>query len=262
MAKGRRPTTPQSTPWIRWVGVLAGLTLAAALVWWVAKPAAENAGSTDSVSETTGPGPRPLDLEGGGPTVASAALVDVPAESLTSAGPDAPDGINVSNDPRLGNRNAIVTIVEFSDFQCPHCANFHLNTFPALRRFYGDEVEWIFVNRFFSAAHPMAERAAMAAECAHRQESFWEYAELIFANQENLSDTMLAEIATEAGLDEAAFGQCLASGETASEVAADQAEAARLQINATPTFFVNGQRIVGAQPLGVFNDAISPHFSR
>lgn len=258
MAKGKRATQPQGTPWSRWVMVLAGLAIAGGVVWWVARPTPTDIAAVGG-EEPPGATPQPLDLSVGGPSIEAAAELDVPADSVASAGADLPGGVNVSNDPRLGPATAPVTIVEFSDFQCPHCATFHQETFPALRTLYGDQVQWIFVNRFFPAAHPMAESAALAAECATRQGKFWEYAEGVFANQAELDRDLLFEQAEEVGLDEAAFRQCLESGVTASEVAADQAEGDRLRVDGTPTFFVNGERLVGAQPPAVFNQAIRPH---
>jgi protein-disulfide isomerase len=258
MPKGKRPTQSSSSTVRRSVLVIAALAIVAVVVLIVVRPGPRDdatAGSTQG-----GPGPQPLDV-GGGPTVEAAATLDAPPESLASAGPDVPTGIDISNDPRLGSDSARVTIVEFSDFQCPHCANYHLDTFPALRRLYGDEIRFVFVNRFFSRGHPQAERAAMGSECAGQQGRFWEYADLVFANQERLSPGVLDDLAGEAGLDEEAFQACLRSGETASEVAADMAEGDRLEVNATPTFFVNGQRVVGAQPLNVFNQVIAPYFN-
>ncbi|HVR44751.1 MAG TPA: thioredoxin domain-containing protein [Thermoanaerobaculia bacterium] len=265
MAKGRRPVEPQSTPWMRWGGVLVGLAIAGAIVWWVARPSgAETAGGEAGATARDEAGrlaPQPLDLSSG-PSVEAAARLDAPAESLASAGPDAPSGIDISNDPRLGDSDAPVTIVEFSDFQCPHCADFHRSTFPALRTLYGDRVRWVFVNRFFAAAHPMAERAAIAAECANRQGGFWDYADLVFRNQAQLSPGMLVDTAEMVGLDMDAFRACVESGDTASEVAADQAEADRLGVDGTPTFFINGRKIVGAQPPAVFNQLIGPYFAQ
>lgn len=259
MAKGKRPTEPQTKPWIRWGGVVVGLVIAGSIVWWATRstPQDETAPAPEAVE---GAGPRPLDL-GAGPTVESASLADVPAESLASAGPDAPSGINVSNDPRLGDPDAPVTIVELSDFQCPYCARFHQETFPALRRLYGDRVRWVFVNRYFPQ-HQHAERAAVASECAHRQGRFWEYADRLFAAQERLGEGAVMDSAEEIGLDMEAFRACVNGRETASEVAADMAEAQRLGVDGTPTFYVNGHRIVGAQPVGVFNQVIAPYFSQ
>lgn len=261
MAKGKKPTQPQAKPWIRWGGVMVGLALAAVVVWFVAKPSGGDSPIGDT-EQAAGPGPRPLDLAADGPTVANAAaLADVPPESLASAGPAVPNGIDISNDPRLGADDARVTIVEFSDFECPHCARFHEEIFPALRSLYGGQIRWVFVNRFFSAGHPMAESAALASECAHRQGLFWQYADLVFRHQGELSREMLDRHAQSLGLDLAAFRQCLENREMASEVAADQAEGDRIGVDATPMFFVNGRRVVGAQPVAVFNDLLAPYFA-
>lgn len=261
MAKGKRPDQPQATPWTRWGGVLAGLAVAGAIVWWVARPSDGDRPAAES-NAAEAPGPQPLDLGAGGPTVEAASLLDVPPDSLAASGPDAPGGIDVSNDPRLGDPDAPVTIVEFSDFQCPHCARFHEETFPALRTLYGDQIQWVFVNRFFSSAHPMARPAAVAAECAHRQGRFWPYAELVFAEQDRLSRDRLDGHAQSVGLDLAAFRACVEGDEPAAEVDADQAEAERLGVDATPTFYVNGQAVVGAQPIGQWNEILSPYFGR
>ncbi len=261
MAKGKKPTQPQAKLWIRWGGVMVGLALAAAVVWFVAKPSEGDSAIGDS-EQAAGPGPTPLDLDASGPTVtAAAALADAPAESLASAGPAVPNGIDISNDPRIGADNARVTIVEFSDFECPYCARFHGEIFPVLRSLYGDQVRWVFVNRFFSAGHPMAESAALASECAHRQGRFWQYADLVFASHAELSRETLDGHAQSLGLDLEAFRQCFENREMASEIAADQAEADRIGVDATPSFFVNGRRVVGAQPVAVFNELLAPYFA-
>ncbi len=259
MATGKRPIREEQKPYGRWGIVLAGLVLAGGLVWWMTRSSPQDEGV--DIEATADPNvPQPLDL-GSGPTVEAASTVDVPPESLASAGPDVPTGVNVSNDPRLGDADAPVTIIELSDFECPFCARFHGETFPALRRLYGDRIQWIYVNRYFPQ-HPNAERAAIAAECAHRQGKFWEYAELLFAGQDRLGDGVMEEAAGEAGLDEQAFSACLQNRETAAEVAADQAEGDRVGVDGTPTFIVNGHRIVGAQPVSVFNEIISPYFAQ
>ena len=256
MAKGRRATeTPAA--WPRWIAVLIGLVIAVGIVWWVARPSANEAG--DVSADIEGEGPRPLDVEGGGPTIDEAAIANAPPESLVSAGAEVARGVLVSNDPRLGSPDATVTIVEFSDFQCPHCADFHNNIFPALRSLYGDRVRWYFVNRFYTAPHPQANGAAIAAECAHRQGRFWEYAEQLFRRQSELGPDLFEEIAGQVALDRAAFDACREDPAIVEEIRADQREASRLNVDATPTFIVNGRRILGAQPVGVFNEAIQPY---
>jgi protein-disulfide isomerase len=261
MTKGKRPTAPPPSPWSRWAIVLGGLVAVALVVWFVARSSA--GGEATQPSAAADPGaPQPLGGEAGPTVEAAASIENVPPESLVSAGPDAPSGVDVSNDPRRGDADAAVTIVEFSDFQCPHCKTFHEQIFPALQRLYGDDVRWIFVNRFFPGGHPFAEEAAIGGECAARQGKFWEYADYVFANQEGLADGIVRNAAGEVGLDEAAYAACLSGRETASEVAADQAEAARIGVDGTPYFLVNGQELLGAQPVGVFNEVIGPYFAR
>jgi protein-disulfide isomerase len=259
MARGKRPAQQPPSPWSRWALILGVLVAVGVVAWLVARPSGEEGLAEDPADGAQGP--QPLAAEG--PTVEEAAtLENVPPDSLASAGPDAPSGVNISNDPRRGSPNAAVTIVEFSDFQCPHCKTFHVEILPALRSLYGDQVRWVFVNRFFSNAHPQAEHAALGGECAQRQGKFWEYADYVFANQERLPDGVVDDAAAEIGLDEASYAQCLAGRETASEVAADQAEGARLGVGGTPYFLVNGNEVLGAQPVGVFNEVLAPYFDR
>ncbi|MGH7566188.1 MAG: DsbA family protein [Gemmatimonadota bacterium] len=261
MPKGKRPTAQKPSPWSRWVVVLAGLVAVAVVVWLLVRPSADE---SDAAPEAIADASSPQPLGGAeGPTVeAAASLENVPPDSLVSAGPDAPSGVDISNDPRRGGADAAVTIVEFSDFQCPHCKTFHEQIFPALQRLYGDQVRWIFVNRFFPVGHQYAEEAAIGGECALRQGKFWEYADYVFANQERLGDGVVDRAASEVGLDEPSYTQCLTGLETASEVAADQAEAVRLGVGGTPYFLVNGHEVLGAQPVGVFNEVIAPYFEQ
>lgn len=257
MAKGRRVTQGPGVPWARWAAVVVGLAVVAGLVWWFA---AREGGEPAPTVAGEGPSPQPLDLGATPAAVEEASIESVPPESLVSRGPDTPRGIDISNDPRLGDPDAPVVIVEFSDFQCPHCANFHVNTFPALRSLYGDRVQWYFVNRYYTAAHPQAEAAAIAAECAHQQGRFWDYADQVFRRQSELGPDLLSQVASQVGLDRARFDQCRSDPAVLEEIAADMREADRVMVEGTPTFFVNGQRIVGAQPVGVFNQIIAPYF--
>lgn len=261
MAKGKRPAQSPS-PWGRWAAVIVGLVMVGGIVWWVAGSSPEDPALEPTVEEE-GAGPAPLDVDGAsGPTVDEAATLDVPPDSLSPGGPDAPRGIDISNDPRSGNPDAPVTIVEFSDFQCPYCGRFHRETYPALQRLYGDQIRWVYLN-FPIQGHQWAEPAAIAAECATRQGRFWEFADFVFQNQDRLSGDFLREdVPGAVGLDGEAYLSCLNGRETLSEVTADLAEARRVGVQSTPTFYVNGIQILGAQPVGVFNEVIAPYFSR
>jgi protein-disulfide isomerase len=258
--KGKRPVQTTATPWKRWAGVLVGLVAVGLVVWWATTRTGGEESTEAQAGAETSPEPQPLDVGAEMDAVDEASIANVPPDSLAAAGPDAPRGIDVSNDPRQGAPDAPVEIVEFSDFQCPHCATFHTEIFPALKSLYGDRVQWYFVNRFYPAAHPQAEAAAIAAECAARQGRFWEYADQIFARQEELGPGLLTDIANGLGLDMTQFEQCRRDPAVVQEVVADQREADRVRVEGTPSFYINGQKIMGAQPVGVFNNIIAPYF--
>ncbi|HUP00470.1 MAG TPA: DsbA family protein [Gemmatimonadota bacterium] len=162
------------------------------------------------------------------------------------------EGVDVSNDPVLGPADAPVTIIEFSDFECPFCERFVQQTAPLLRRQYGDDIRWIFVNNPLQSIHPRAYDLALAGECAHAQEKFWEYYEAIFSGRFGTSDGGIAAVAQAIGLDEQEFDTCYREAEYAQEVADDLKEARKFYILGTPTFFINGRRLEGALPPEAF----------
>ncbi|HEX8459324.1 MAG TPA: thioredoxin domain-containing protein [Pyrinomonadaceae bacterium] len=154
--------------------------------------------------------------------------------------PEAPV-LEVATDdqPAKGNPAAPVTIVEFSDFQCPSCAAMQ----PALERIvaeYGDRVRLV-VRDYPLEQHEFAAKAAEAAEAARAQGKYWEYAALLFTNQQALGVDKLKEYATRVGLDRQKFDAALDSGQMADKVQRDLMDALRLGVSATPTFFVNGR---------------------
>ncbi len=140
---------------------------------------------------------------------------------------------------------APVTIVEFSDFQCPYCAG-EQPILKKIKRTYGDQVTIIY-KHVPLPIHPFAQRAAEASECARDQEKFWEYHDLLFDNQDLISEELFPQLAQELGLSVSQFNQCLSSGAKKSRVQQDLAEAQSLMISGTPTLFINGQRFVGVQ---------------
>ncbi|CAN5145797.1 hypothetical protein BH18GEM1_BH18GEM1_03960 [soil metagenome] len=166
------------------------------------------------------------------------------------------EGVDISNDPVLGPEDAPVTIVEFSDFECPFCSRFARQTAPRLRSQYGDDIRWIFVNNPLQSIHPRAYDLALAGECAHEQEKFWEWYDAAFSDRYGTSDGGIAMAAQSIGLDEARFESCYREADHAAEVAADLAEAQKFYILGTPTFFLNGQRIEGALPAETFATTI------
>lgn len=147
--------------------------------------------------------------------------------------------IAVDDQPAKGNAAAPVTIVEFTDFQCPSCASAQ----PSLERLvaeYGDRVRLV-VRDFPLDIHENARKAAEAAEAARAQGKYWEYTALLFANQKALSVDKLKEYATRAGLDRQKFDAMLDSGQFAEKVQRDYADGIALGVGSTPTFFVNGR---------------------
>jgi protein-disulfide isomerase len=157
------------------------------------------------------------------------------------------EGVDVSHDPVLGPAGAPVTIVEFSDFECPFCSRFARETAPALRRQYGDQIRWIFVNYPLQSIHPNAYEAALAAECATEQERFWPYYDALFSGRFELSSSGYAAAAKEVDLDPERFDACYRNADHAEEVALDIKEGGKFYILGTPTFYVNGRRMEGAQ---------------
>ena len=141
--------------------------------------------------------------------------------------------------------DAPVTIVEFSDFQCPYCAG-QQPILKKIKRAYGDQVN-ILYKHLPLPIHPFAQRAAEASECARDQGKFWEYHDRLFDSQDAISEAFFSQFAQQIGLSTSQFNQCLASGAKKNVVQKDLAEAQSLMISGTPTFFINGQRFVGVQ---------------
>ncbi len=155
-----------------------------------------------------------------------------------------------------------VTVVEFSDFQCPFCKSFWSTTYKDLKTKYIDTGKITFIYRHFplSNIHQNAEKAAEAGECAGRQGKFFEYHDILFSKSQSdgkgLNVNELKSYAVNLGLDTARFNTCLDGGEATAVVAVDQAEGQRVGVTGTPSFVVNGKLIVGAEKLSAFEQAI------
>jgi len=165
----------------------------------------------------------------------------------------------------VGRPDAPVTIVEFSDLQCPFCKRFHADVYTEIKKSYIDTGKVRFVSRDFPLDfHPFAFQAAEAARCAGDQGRYWEVREALFANASALDDRVIKKSAEDLSLDMNRFEACLDSHKYKGDIQRDAQEAARLQINGTPTFVVartakdrlEGVRIVGARPLAAFQSAI------
>jgi len=191
--------------------------------------------------------------ENSGPT---GAAVVAPDTQIPTAPLEKQD-VKYDGAPILGEEDAPVTIVEFSDFQCPYCARFFEQTFPQLKENYikTGKVKLAFRHLPLSF-HQYAQKTAEASECANEQGKFWEYHDTVFNNQDQLSDTILSTWAGEIGLDVKKFDDCLESGKYKEKVQADSNDAGSYGVSGTPSFFVNGKLLVGAQPYEAFQQVI------
>lgn len=160
------------------------------------------------------------------------------------------------DDPYMGNPDGPITIVEFSDFLCGFCGRFAQETLPVLMEEYGDQVR--FVYRDFPIISQQASAAvALAAECAHDQDKFWEYHDVLFENSGNISSTdTLYGFAADLGMDVDQFQQCFENGDHLQEISEDAAYARELGLRGTPGFFINGRFVNGAVPIDTFRQII------
>jgi protein-disulfide isomerase len=173
--------------------------------------------------------------------------------------------VSIKDRPMLGEQDAPVTVVEFTDYECPFCKRFHQTTFKSLTRDYIDtgKVQWVVLDLPLPM-HPDASKAAQAAHCAGEQERFWEMRAVLFENAPVGDPGSLPDYAQKLDLDEQRFGDCLASGRYLSRVDHDSGAAEQMRITGTPTFiigksgndWVEGKKIIGAQSYAVFDGAI------
>ena len=167
-----------------------------------------------------------------------------------------PFRIQVAADgPSKGPASAPVTVIEFSDFQCPYCKQVVPTIEQAIAK-YGDKIRVVFRQYPLTSIHPQAFKAAEASLCAAEQGKFWELHDRMFANQQKLGVDDLKKHAADLKLDTAKFNKCLDSGEKASVVQADLADGKKVGVTGTPAFFINGILLSGAQPFEEFKSII------
>ncbi len=162
--------------------------------------------------------------------------------------------VEVDDDPAIGPEDAPITIIEFSDFNCPYCRKFHAETFQPLLDQYPGMIRFVYRDYPITSAESFV--AAQAAECAEDQGAFWEFHDALFSGRYDLGREAYTKYAEELGLDVEELVACLDSERYAEEVQADARYAAGLGISGTPTFFINGRPMVGAQPLLRFIEII------
>ncbi len=180
----------------------------------------------------------------------------------TRAAPTAPtpsvDLSDIEDDDAFkGEDNAPVTIVEFSDFECPFCARFYQQTLPQIESKYIDTGKVKFVYRDFPLGfHQNAQKAGEATECAEEQGKFWEMHDMLFDKGVTGGVTSFKQYAADLGLDTSEFNSCLDSGKYADEVQQDMKDGTAAGVRGTPGFIINGKLVSGAQPFSVFEQAI------
>ncbi|MDP1544444.1 MAG: thioredoxin domain-containing protein [Anaerolineales bacterium] len=200
------------------------------------------------------------------------AVAAAPAAGQPSAAQDQPSGplvaaptaepqppsrydISIEGYPSFGPDDAPITIVEFSDFQCPYCRRFHEQTYQALLDAYPGQIRFVYRNLPLTSIHPEAMPAAVASLCANDQNVYWDYHEKLFSS-DALGRTVYVQYATDLEVDVEEFTACLDSGKHDDFIQQDMQYAFSIGVQSTPTFFVNGLAIVGAQPLLNFQQLI------
>jgi protein-disulfide isomerase len=186
-------------------------------------------------------------------------LAAAPGPAARPTRPNRPDAnreykIALGDAPIRGGDDAVVTIVEWSDFQCPFC-NRVSPTLAKIHEEYGDQVRVVFKHMPLSI-HPQAAAAHEASEAAHRQGKFWEMHDRIFENQRDLSVATLEGYATSMGLDMDKFRSDMKADDVAKRIDADLKQASQLGVTGTPSFFINGKFLSGAQPFANFKRVI------
>ena len=164
--------------------------------------------------------------------------------------------VTEDGDPSYGPADAPITIIEFSDFECPYCQRWHEEVWKKLVVAYPSQIRLVYRDFPLYSIHPNAGPAANAAECANEQGKYWEFHDLLFSGGEKLGEAAYQTYASALNMDLPSFQQCLDENRYEAEVTADFEYASSLGISSTPTFFINGVALIGAQPFEVFQEVI------
>jgi protein-disulfide isomerase len=227
----KRPARPSRR--LRYLGILTGMAAAAAVVvLLIVSQTVCQSDNKGAPSELIMPTPRPA---------------DIPQQGTTLGNPDAP-----------------LTIIEYSDFLCPYCTRAALEIVPQIEEEYiaAGKVKLVF--KHFVVHGEEAALAAGAAQCASEQNAFWAYHDMLYLNEGNVDFSIenLKQFAEELGLDTESFNACLDSEEYMDKLVADVDEARRRGINSTPTFYVGQTSVVGAKPYSEFKTAIEAELAK
>ena len=194
---------------------------------------------------------------------------NVPTQGDIGNIPPARVDVAIGDDPVNGDKNAKVTIVEFSDFQCPFCARFFEQTLPQIEEEYikTGKAKLVFKDFPLKSIHPQAQKASEAANCAIDQNKYWEYHDALFKQVDQWSGNdkatdIFKQIAKDLKLDSKKFDSCLDTGKYTSEADEDIAEGSKNGVTGTPAFFINGQLVSGAQPFVNFKTIIDAELAK
>ncbi len=263
------PAEPQARARPRWIapawfffGIIVGIVGFAAYNALIVKPAAPaaQAESVDSTA-TMRTAAREGFLEAIATLQANNGQQQPAAQEPQGPQTVSKDAFTVRAANQLGNPDAKITVVEFADYQCPFCKRYHDTVGPDLLKQYADTGKIRFVYKHSAFLGQESIWAAQAAECAADQGKFWQYHDLLFSKQngENVGtftkDNLIA-YAKELKLDAAKFDPCLKNDVTLQRVISDTQEGRQVGVSGTPTFFINGKPLVGAQPLQAFQQQI------
>ena len=169
--------------------------------------------------------------------------------------------VDATGGPAKGPEGAPITIVEYADFQCPYCGR-AMAALKQVEERYQGKIRLVFRDFPLTQIHPNAAKAAEAADCANDQGKFWPMHDRLFANQTKLAVADLKQHASDIGLDKAAFETCLDSGKHAADWKKTVEEGQKYGLSGTPSFFINGRLIVGAQPYESFAVVIDEELDR
>lgn len=164
--------------------------------------------------------------------------------------------IPVGTSPFIGPENAPITLIEFSDYECPYCRQWYQETFPQIMEEYQGKIRFVYRDFPLVGLHANASPAAEAAYCAGEQGKYWPFHDKLFSGSYALSTSTYIQYATDLGLDLTQYKECVDTHKYQSTVEDNYQFAADLGIQSTPTFFINGLAIVGAQPFSVFKQVI------
>lgn len=207
-----------------------------------------------------------LSLQNQGTTAKTTQAATVPNQPNQAAAPAKVD-VDAGHLPVLGSKNAKVTVIEFGDFQCPFCEKWFTDVEANLIKDYVNTGKVKFAFRHFAFLGEESTWAAEASECANEQGKFWEYHDYLYKNQGpersgTFAKDKLKGFAQVLGLDTTKFNSCLDSDKYAKNVTDDQAAGQKAGVNGTPTTFVNGQTVVGAQPYSALKVILNQELSK